>query len=54
MPPEKNDLSLYYALSGGNLTDGSGGYIVTFLQAARIEGMKYDIEMVYEDGNPVR
>ena len=29
----------------------SGDYIVTFLQAARIEGMKYDIKMVYEDGN---
>lgn len=29
----------------------SGGYIVTFLQAARLEGMKYEIEMVYEDGN---
>lgn len=26
-------------------------YEVTFLQAARIEGMKYTIEMVYEDGN---
>lgn len=30
---------------------GTGDYIVTFLQAARIEGMKYDIKMVYEDGN---
>ena len=29
----------------------TGEYIVTFLQAARIEGMKYDIRMVYEDGN---
>ena len=29
----------------------TGDYIVTFLQAARIEGMKYDIKMVYEDGN---
>ncbi len=28
-----------------------GGYIITFLQAARIVGMTYDIEMVYEDGN---
>ena len=28
----------------------SGSYIVTFLQAARIEGMKYDIEMIYENG----
>lgn len=29
----------------------NGGYIITFLQAARIEGMTYDIEMVYEEGD---
>lgn len=29
----------------------NGGYIITFLQAARIVGMTYDIEMVYENGN---
>ena len=28
-----------------------GGYIITFLQAARIVGMTYDIEMVYENGD---
>lgn len=29
----------------------NGGYIITFLQAARIVGMTYDIEMVYENGD---
>ncbi len=29
----------------------TGGFIITFLQAARIVGMTYDIEMVYENGN---
>ena len=28
-----------------------GGYIITFLQAARIVGMTYDIEMIYENGD---
>ncbi|MBR6088442.1 MAG: hypothetical protein IKP86_00815 [Anaerolineaceae bacterium] len=29
----------------------NGSYIISFLRAARIEGMTYDVEMVYEDGN---
>lgn len=29
----------------------NGGYIITFLQAARIVGMTYDIEMIYENGD---
>ena len=29
----------------------NGSYIITFLRAARIEGMTYDVEMVYEDSN---
>ena len=32
-------------------TTEEGGYEITFLRAARIEGMKYAIEMIYEDGN---
>ncbi len=28
-----------------------GGYLITFLQAARIVGMTYTIEMVYENGD---
>ena len=47
--PYITPLYIFFPEITGETEDG--GYLVTFLQAARIEGMTYDIEMVYENGN---
>ncbi len=47
--PYITPLYIFFPEVTGQTEDG--GYIITFLQAARIVGMTYDIEMVYEDGN---
>ncbi len=47
--PYITPLYIFFPEVTGQTDDG--GYIITFLQAARIVGMTYDIEMVYENGN---